>query len=151
MKDKTNVVVLSTMLIILFGLIVGYNIHNIYIWRETEYDSTEEKILLSSKVDHLNDQQEDAFGKIANKVASKELGSELDSDSELEGDSILVGKASGEHSYHIRYVCEGKKYGDTVKYDTEFYVTPGSSLKRGNASYSLFTSEKEYEDDDYDY
>lgn len=146
MKNKPFVItVLCLMIISIYGL-VGYKVYEWYIWRAPEYSSTTKKVLLSSKVNQLNEQQEDVFWQCARNIAEKELKF----DSEIDDDSLRVEKAPMKHVYHLWYTCKGEKDGETVSYDTEFYLIPRSSLKVDRISYRSFTSEQnDTDDDDY--
>lgn len=145
MKQKSLwIIVLCLLGFSIYG-VIGYKIYNWYLWREPEYESTTKTVLLSGKVDRLNQHQEDTFWQVARNIAEKEL--ELDSG--VENDSLRVEKTQTRHVYRLFYTCKGKEDGEAVSYDTEFYFIPDKSLKSENAKYRGFTAEKEYLADDY--
>ena len=73
-------------------------------WSAPYFNKTENHVLLSDKVDKLNDDQEEAFYDIArNAIKSKESNIGFDN---LKDKSLYVEKTNKKRTYHIEYVCQ---------------------------------------------
>lgn len=135
---KPFLIVLAVVAILAMYAGIGRYIYLKSVWKAPEYESTKVETLLSSKVDRLTEQQEDAFWRDARWIANKEL----DFDDGIDSDALYVEKTKFQHMYHIRYTCEGKVDGEKTSYDTSFDYVPHKSLKDADFRYYLFTAEE---------
>ena len=137
-KKKIAIISLSSIVALLILVAVGYKTYDWYIWRAPSYNSTKKEVLLSSKVDKLSDQQEEAFWGYARGAIESDLNISTDN---LEDDTLYVEKTDKKHVYHVEYVCKGEILGTTFKYRTKVDITPKSSLKESKFKYNNFQSD----------
>jgi len=149
-KKKIAIISLSSIVALLILAAVGYKTYDWYIWRAPSYNSTKKEVLLSSKVDKLSDQQEEAFYDYARGAIEGKLNINMEN---LDDASLYVEKTNKKHVYYVEYTCKGELLGTTFKYKTKLNIKTKPSLKDDHFSYNNFESDltnfASSDDDDY--
>lgn len=141
-KKKILQIILPSTVFVIICVAGGIKLHDWYIWHAPAYDSTEKQVLLSSKIDKLTDEQENAFWGYAHAVAHSEfkVDDKNVANEDIEDESLLVKKSNEKHKYDISYVCKVKTSDTTIKCSSKFTLETHSSLKDDEFKYSNFTS-----------
>lgn len=141
-KKKILQIILPSTVFVIICVAGGIKLHDWYIWHAPAYDSTEKQVLLSSKIDKLTDEQENAFWEYAHAVAHSEfkVDDKNVANEDIEDESLLVKKSNEKHKYDISYVCKVKTSDTTIKCSSKFTLETHSSLKDDEFKYSNFTS-----------
>lgn len=141
-KKKILQIILPSTVFVIICVAGGIKLHDWYIWHAPAYDSTEKQVLLSSKIDKLTDEQENAFWEYVHAVSHSEfkVDDKNVANEDIEDESLLVKKSNEKHKYDISYVCKVKTSDTTIKCSSKFTLETHSSLKDDEFKYSNFTS-----------
>jgi len=137
---KKKVIVGISVIVGIVILAIGYNQYTAYQKREKEriswlaphYNEKKDTILLSDKVDKLNDKQENAFYSIARgAISSEDPSIEF---TNLDDYSLFVKKAVGKHTYYLEYVCENPTI--KMRFDTTVTVKLDKESLKGDTPFT---------------
>ncbi|MCX2456336.1 hypothetical protein [Lacticaseibacillus nasuensis] len=101
------------------------------------YNSTKAKVLLSNKADHLTDQQEARFWRIARQAAKRGTKGDGDAASwaNLKDDALYVAKTAKPHQYQLVYQVKATKplpvtvsYGMLLRFTKNSLAHPAYKL-----------------------